>query len=238
MKSFFRFAGGLSLDYGIVIEEYPEYHTAQRVIETQTVPGRNGNLIFDTGAYGNVEQEYTVYLKAKPNTLHQAARRAAIWLQSPRGYQVLEDSYDPEVFRKAVFSGPLELSNWFERYGRATLTFDCLPQRWHKSGQIAQAITSGDVLYNPGEVALPEIEITGSGAGEIIVGSSTVSISSIPAAGLTIDCDTQDAYSGTENANGLLTISGGFPALQPGANQVSFNGGITAVNLTPRWWSL
>lgn len=117
MKSFFRFAGGLSLDYGIVIEEYPEYHTAQRVIETQTVPGRSGNLVFDTGAYGNVEQEYTVHLKAKPNTLHQAARRAAIWLQSPRGYQVLEDSYDPEVFRKAVFTGPLELTNWFERYG-------------------------------------------------------------------------------------------------------------------------
>lgn len=238
MKSFFRFAGGLSLDYGIVIEEYPEYHTAQRVIETQTVPGRSGNLVFDTGAYGNVEQEYTVHLKAKPNTLHQAARRAAIWLQSPRGYQVLEDSYDPEVFRKAVFTGPLELTNWFERYGRATITFVCLPQRWHKDGQISRAITSGETLYNPGEVALPSIEVYGSGAATLIVGNSTVAISSIPSEGITIDCETQDAYSENENANGLITISGGFPTLQPGANQISFSGGVTAVNIIPRWWSL
>ena len=238
MKSFFRFAGGLSLDYGIFIEEYPEYHTAQRVIETQTVPGRSGNLVFDTGAYGNVEQEYAVYLKAKPNTLHQAARRAAIWLQSQRGYQELEDSYDPEVFRRAVFTGPVELSNFFERYGRAEITFDCMPQRWYKAGQLLQSVASGETLYNPGEVALPQITITGSGSGQLIVGSYTVSISDIPAQGLVLDAETQDAYSGTQNANSLVTLASKFPVLDQGPSTISYAGGISAVQIIPRWWSL
>lgn len=238
MKSFFRFAGGLSLDYGLCIEEYPEYNTAQRVVETQTVPGRSGDLVFDTGAYGNVSQEYAVYLKAKPVTLHQAARRAALWLQTSRGYQVLEDSYDPEVFRKAVFTGPTELTNWFERYGRATLEFNCMPQRWLKSGQLVQGVANGETVYNPGETALPEITITGSGAGQLVIGSSTVNISDIPAAGLVLDGETQNASSGTENANNLITLSGGFPAFESGANTVYFNGGISAVQIIPRWWVL
>lgn len=238
MKPYFRFAGGLSLDYGVYMATDPRYTTAERSIDTYAVPGRSGNLVFDTGSYNNVNREYEVYIWPKPLSLSQAIRRVSAWLQTPRGYQILEDSYDPEVFRKAVFYGPVDVENRGDRIGVATLTFDCMPQRWHKSGQIVQAITSGDVLYNPGEVALPSIEITGSGAGEIIIGSSTVSISSIPAAGIVIDSETQDAYSENENANGLVTVVGGFPALQPGTNTISFSGGITSVKLTPRWWSL
>ena len=238
MKSFFHFAGGLSLDYGLTIEEYPEYHTAQRVIETQTVPGRSGALVYDTGAYDNAETTYSVYLKAAPVSLHQAARRAALWLQGARGYQRLEDSYDPEVYRMATYAGPLELSNFFERYGRAEITFDCMPQRWYKSGQLPQSVTSGETLYNPGEVALPQIIITGAGSGQLIVGSYTVSISDIPAQGLVLDAETQDAYSGTQNTNSLVTLASKFPVLDQGPSTISYSGGISAVQIIPRWWSL
>lgn len=238
VKSHFLFAGRSSAELGLSITEYPSYTTAQRVVDTYDVPGRSGALVFDTGAYGNVTQTYSVYLKAKPLTTYQAARSVAAWLLGARGYQRLEDSYDPDVYRLAAFTGPLDVSSWFAKYGRATLEFNCMPQRWLKSGQLPVTPGSGDYLYNPGETALPLIQITGSGAGTLSVGAYRVTISDIPAAGLTLDAETQDAYSGTQNANSLVTLASGFPVLQPGQNVVAWGGGVTGVQITPRWWQL
>lgn len=55
---------------------------------------------------------------------------------------------------------------------------------------------------------------------------------------ITIDCDVQDAYSNTLNRNKDIYVQTTFPELDPGTNGVNFSGGITSVEVTPRWWTL
>ena len=237
-KSFFIYGGKNSLDFNIMIESYPSYTAAEREIQEYQVPGRSGNLVFDTGSYKNVTQEYEVCMKAAPLNTHQIARAAANWLLAPGGYKKLEDSYDPEVYRMAVFSGPAEVENWFAKYGRVTLEFNCMPQRFLKSGDFERELENNGAVFNPGMDALPLIRLTGSGSGTLVVGEYSVRVSSIPAAGLWIDCDTQNAYSETQNENNILTMSNGFPVLPPGSVKIGWSGGIQEVFLTPRWWMI
>lgn len=236
-KSEFVFNGKSSMDFFLTIEYLPGYATAKKQVETYTVPGRPGRLIFDTDDYENVSQTYEVWFKApEKQDTHTAARTIANWLLGANGYRRLEDSYDPEVFRMAYFAGPADFENILGKYGRAELEFTCLPQRWVKAGQNAIDVEDGQEIYNEWQKSLPLLQISGSGAGTLQIGEQTVAISAIPSGGITIDCDTQNAYSGTINRNSLITVQNGFPALAHGSNLIEWTGGIQAVQITPRWW--
>jgi len=238
MKSKFVFSGQSSDDYCLTIEYMPSYSTAKKNIDTYSVPGRSGALIFDTGTFGNVTQSYEVWLKAPSGmNTHKTAREIANWLLGQKGYQRLEDTYDPEVYRKAYFSGPVDVENWFGKYGRCKLDFTCMPQRWLKSGEFCQDVASGETLYNNWQPALPLIEISGNGFGILQIGNYHLGIMDIPVNGLTIDCETQNAYSGLENCNNNIVLGDGFPVLEHGGNKITFFDGIT-LKITPRWWCI
>lgn len=236
--NYFIFNGKSSLEFGIRIENYPDVSFPERVYESYQVPGRSGDLVFDTGAYKNVTQAYDCWYRLQGMTSYGMLRYIARWLLAPTGYQVLEDTYFPNIFRRAVYAGPADISSFFAKYGRLRLEFDCMPQKWLKSGQSAIEVQAGAQLENEGEPALPLIQLTGSGSGELSVGSSIIQISSIPEDGMYIDSETQNAYSGTTNCNGLITVSNEFPVLENGINNITYSGGITAVQVTPRWWTL
>ena len=128
--------------------------------------------------------------------------------------------------------------------GRATLTFEAKPQRFLKIGEKVQSFTAAGTLLNPTQFdALPLIKINiNSGAtGNLSLNDYEVAIAAETASNRVIylDSDLQDAYNGTANKNSLITLSSGnFPRLSPGKNQISFSGGITKVEVTPRWWTL
>ena len=237
MKSIFTFAGRASSDFYITIEKIPPYITPERIIESYSVPGRSGSLVKDTGTYSNYTQPYEIWFRPpKGITAQMQSQNVMAWLQGVQGYQRLEDSYNPDVYRKAVFSNPVEFEDWFFKFGRGTVEFNCMPQRWLKNGEIPVEVASGQKLYNAWMPAEPFIEITGSGQGTLKIGDATVGISSIPAEGITIDCEMKNAYNGLNNCNNLITLTNDFPALERGENTVTFSGGITSVKITPRWW--
>ena len=230
-------AGQSSDDLRMVVEHYPEQPRPQQRYEVQTMPGRNGELLLAENAYNNYTQPYDVYLSAERIGLPRAARAVAAWLCAPTGYQRLEDSYEPDVFRLAYFSGPLDISNVLNRFGRATLEFNCKPQRWLKEGEQTVTLTqSGAVLYNPGMEALPLITVYGTGPGTLTAGGRTVQIKSLDGS-LTLDSEIQDAYKGTLNKNSTISAPE-FPALPPGESAVAWTGGIQRVEIVPRWWVL
>lgn len=236
MRSYLVFGGKSSLEFGIRVEKCPAFVTGQRAVTKQSVPGRSGDLVIDTGAYGNYIQPYEIWFRGdKPTT--QAAKAIAMWLLAGTGYIRLEDSYDPDIYRMALFAGPLNVENWMLTHGRATLEFDCKPQRYLKQGQYPIAVQSGQTICNQWMPALPLIQITGTGSGQLVAGSSRVDITGMTGA-ITLDCDVQNAYNGTLNLNNNITITGGWPVLATGQTAISFSGGITAVEITPRWWSL
>lgn len=238
MTSYFEFAGRRSDEFGLVIEYVPHHTAAKRRVETVEIPGRNGLLLHDTGTYEHVTQTYEVWFHADRLPPAEAARQLKLWLLQGTGYQTLRDSYDPEVFRRAVFTGPMDLEILFRRYVRFELEFDCMPQRFLDAGAFPVQVQNGGILLNRYMPALPKLVVTGSGAGTVTVGEYAVGISDIPPGGITIDSDIQDAYSGMTNANGLISVPSGFPRLEGGANKIQWTGGVTAVQITPRWWTL
>ncbi len=231
-------AGISSDDVHVVVERYPGVELAGRKLDTQSVPGRNGDLLFPQNAYQNYVQAYEIYVSAERIRLPRAMREVANWLCGPVGYQKLEDSYDVETYRRAYFAGPLDVESILHRFGRATIEFNCQPQRFLRVGDLAVQAAQGQVLLNPTAfAALPLITVTGTGAGTLTVGDVTVTINSMPRGVIVLDSDTQNAYYGAFNLNSTVSAPE-FPTLPAGESAVRWTGGITGVEIIPRWWTL
>ena len=228
------FNGRYSDEFGVYVESYPKRTLPSRKFEKVSIPGRNGDIIFAEDAYENVSQEYEIYISAKKEKLPNAARAVAEWLCAP-GYRRLEDDYDPEIFRLAAFQNGAEIENYLSEYGRATLSFDCCPQRYLKSGENEISLTSGQTLINPtGFDALPLITVTCSNGGTLSAGGKTITIAGYTGT-VIIDSEEMESYFGETSLNQYL--SGTFPKLGK-ETQISWSGGISAVKIKPRWFEI
>ena len=235
MMHSFTFAGKNSRDFGVYISGGGTYNAPERDVTTYSVPGRNGDLIVDNGRFLNTTVSYESFI---PRGFPNKAEQLRLWLKSVTGYQRLEDDYHPDFFRMAYFSNAIDFTTHvLNRSAEFTLTFTCKPQRFLKSGEFPVVIgASGDSLYNAYMPALPLIQLTGNGAGALVVNDTTVTVKSMDGS-LTLDCDLQNAYKGTENQNANINAPV-FPALQNGENIIGWSGGITGVSITPRWWTI
>lgn len=227
----FTYNGTSSSTYGIFIEHRPVLTFPKRVIESISVPGRSGNLLFDTGAYENVTLTYQVAYKG---SVRPTGVDIATWLYQ-NDYLTLTDTYDPSYFRKAVYVSPLNVTDIINVAGRAAITFDCKPQRYLLSGQTVLSPTKGSSISNAYQPALPIITLSGNGT--LTVGSRTVVISGNTGT-LSLDSERQTAEVGGNNANSLITLSDGFPVLENGSTTITWTTGISNVKVTPNWWTL
>ena len=241
MNSCFKFGEKSTNDFSMHVEKFPAQNGAQRKVSTVSVPGRNGDLHFQENAFNNYTQPYQCYFH---NSLPapELAHAVKAWLLGDGSYRRLEDTYDPNHFRLASFRGPLDIENILNKYGRCTVNFDCAPQSFLKSGEHAVVFSAASVLHNPTAfTARPLITVYGTGAGTVTIGGSTVIINEITDP-IILDCELQDAYSqpgegAPENQNGNIRAVP-FPSLAPGDNVIAFTGGITKLEIIPRWWEL
>lgn len=125
-----------SLDYGIVISADNSFEAPKRDVEHVSVPGRNGDLIIDNGRWENIDVTYNDCLIEAD--FQQKFGDFRSQLSRMRGYKRLEDSFDPDIYRLANISN-IKLSKLGTRYhsGIFDVTFNCKPQRFLKSGEIA-----------------------------------------------------------------------------------------------------
>ena len=152
MRSTIYFNGKSSADFGLIVEYFPKSVHAARRGELISIPGRNGVIIREDGAYDTYQQTFQIWFR---NTLNrdtfQTARDVAEWLLGASGFCRLEDTYEPERFRLARFVGPLNVETVLKNHGRATLEFDVQPQRYLKSGETPLTFTGGSTatIMNP-----------------------------------------------------------------------------------------
>ena len=159
---------GISSDeIGVIVQHYPKVTLPKRKVEVIQIPGRNGDIIIDHEAYENYEQSYEVFLEAdKYGGLEAVMPKLSAWLTGSYGYQRLEDSYFPEFYRMAYIANAHEFASYFNQYGFGTLTFNCAPQKFYKSGEREILVTNGQVIYNPSEMsAKPRIRFYINGYG-------------------------------------------------------------------------
>lgn len=232
------FNGLSSQSYGIQVEHPPEYETPERVYNITPVPGRNGDLAQDTGSYKNVPRTYEIAAGSLELQYTQMMHLISDWVHNGSGYGRLEDTYDSDYFRMAMYSEANVITNIYQHAGRSTIKFDCKPQRYLKSGETVIIPASGATIVNPTlQVALPRIRVKGAGAGVLHVGAYTVTILNIVNY-IDIDSEIQDSYNAGINLNSYVTLSNTYPKLLLGNNVISFSGGITSVEVTPKWWTI
>lgn len=232
MRNIIVFNGKSSADFGLYVGVNSNENAPTRRTESVVVPGRNGTLTLDGGAYENIDVSYTAFIRADYDAVIPAVRSFYL---SNAGYKRLEDSAHPEEYRMAKYKDGLEVAvSQMRQQGYFTLTFDCMPQRFLKIGEIPVYYSESGTIYNLTEFpAKPLIRVYGNG--ELGVGENTLTITGTT--GYTdIDCESMDAYADGENRNS--NVSGVFPVLEPGVNGVSLGSGITQVEITPRWWIL
>lgn len=231
--------GEQSVDFGMVVDSVPVFDKPTKRIEAVSIPGRNGSIIFDQDAFDDVVRTYSVWLaEDSMDTLAEKVSAATAWLYANKGYQRLEDNFEPDIYRLAYYSGANDITNELLNAGRTSLTFTCRPERFLKSAENPVSVTNGDTLVNPTRFASkPLIKITAAGTVDLSING--VTITAVVADYINIDVERMNAYRlPSENRNDK--ISGAFPVIAPGSNGIgiSVSGTLTSVEITPRYFTI
>ncbi len=245
------FNGVSTKDLGVEIQSQPLYTFSDRTYDIIHVEGKNGDFIIDKGSYQNTKRQYSLVMDIRNGgNFVTSARKVVEWLNSVNGYARLEDSYESDYFRMALYQGPGELPNYFDDATAIDVSFNCKPQRYLKSGDEKISITKIDSyvrVYNPTKfVALPEITRDGDDLKlEFFSGSdynSPINYSVVESTfneEFIIDSDLQDCFNSERFVNNLVMLTNLFPKLYPGINYVKATGtSLRKLEIKPRWWTL
>ena len=165
------FDGESSRNYGVYITGEAVYNSPVRDVEMIKIPGRNGEFALDNGRFENIEVTYPAGIFADNEAYFaEAISDFRNFLASRVGYCRLEDEYNPNEYRMAVYKSGLNVDPAKLEAGEFSITFDCKPQRWLKDGETAVAIgewgetetASGDIVTveNPnGILAVKSLEV-------------------------------------------------------------------------------
>lgn len=146
----FTFDGIDSRDYGVYISGDAVFDSPERDVEMIEIPGRNGSFALDKGRFGNITVSYPAGLFGEDEaSFREGIRALRNALASRKGYCRLEDDYNPNEYRMAVYKKGLEVDPALLKAGEFTIEFDCMPQRWLKSGETAVSVASGGTITNP-----------------------------------------------------------------------------------------
>lgn len=220
---------------GIQLQAPIEFSKAVPVVEAQTIPGRNGDLIWEAGSYENRSGSASCFCLQKD--VEKAISSAGRFLMGKKGYRRLETSYDPYHYWMARVENSPKIEMRLRVLAPFEIEFDCKPQRFVKSGENTIVFTANGVLYNQyGQTALPLIALYGQGKGTLTIGNCVVDVKGLDEM-LFLDSDTQNAYNNNGNQNMSINAPT-FPTLPDGETRIAFSGGIKRVEIVPRWWEL
>ena len=234
---------------GIQLQAPIEFSEAVPVVEAQTIPGRNGDLIWETGSYENRSGSASCFCLQKD--VEKAISSAGRFLMGKKGYRRLETSDDPDHYWMARVENSPRIEQRLRTLAPFDIGFDCKPQRFVKSGENPIELYENEIVFNDhivyneyGQKSLPLITVHGKGKIVLTVASGlntfSVIIKDLDGV-LYLDCDTQNAYNNNGNQNQNI-YAPDFPVLMPGENLIQFfgdaNSSIEKVEIIPRWWEL
>lgn len=230
-----KFGNIYTKDLDLIIQTEPIYVFPAKDITVEHIPGRNGDLIIDNKCWQNVERSYSIASVFRPGTnFISNAEKLIKFLTESKGYQRLEDTYDPDVYRLAQYKNSGSLKNYYDQATAIEVVFDCKPQRYLKSGdKPISFLGSSATLENPtGKPALPIISISNIVHSDNIVMlvtiknndivTSTVTLSDVPSGDVIIDSELQTVASiQNGDINRYVSLNDKeFPVLNNGNNEV------------------
>ena len=176
----FSFGGTSSRTYGVYITGQGVFNAPEKAVEMIEIPGRDGAYALDKGNFSNIEVTYTAGIVADTESdFATAVSDLRNFLCSKSGYQRLEDEYNPNEYRMAVYKSGLEVTHEGLLTGEFPITFNCKPQRFLTSGETVTTLVSGNSITNPTLFpSRPQLQTYGYG--NIDIGGEVVSVANVP----------------------------------------------------------
>ena len=227
--------GKSSKDFNVYLSDAEAYGMPERDYESIQIDGRNGDLIIDNERYKN--RDITFPCIIVDNFTENFAAFIG-YILNQKGYIRIESTFNPEEYIFGVYNGQVNpKTKTFGNKGTFEIAFNRKPQRYIKKGEFAIEYSgNGTILNAYTGIALPLVRVYGIGS--VSIGENTITVNSVDGY-VEIDCEAQDAYKGTTNCNGNITLNNGkFFELTPGINNIVIESGISKVEITPRWWRL
>lgn len=193
--------------------------------ETDYVDGRHGS-VNRFKYYKDVEQEIEFNILEEFNIKPQI-RKIKAWLLNAKSFYFTDD----DVYRKIKRVKISGIKNDIAEYGDFTVTFSCDPFEYARNDSMIKVSSGGDVDNIGTFESTPLIKIYGSGKGILTVGTTKVAVD-LQKEYMLMDSEIQEAYYTTTNLGSLMT--GEFPKLPPGKTKITFDGGITGVEIQRR----
>lgn len=208
MRNYLVFGGIDTRDYGIYISGYRKQKIPQRPYEVVQVPGRFGDLLVGGNSMSNEEIRYPAFfapvngtygLYATYEAAYSAFRRAMLKVT---GYATLTDTYDTGHYRKAVFTGGVDIDTTQKLdAGNFELVFNAKPQRYVLPIAPPVSVFGGEVLTvvdTNGLSSEPVINVQYTGSFTFIRSNGGKSygatIQSSPLGNLSIDSERKEIY--------------------------------------------
>lgn len=201
----FTFDGVDSKDYGVYIQDGGMFDAPARDVEMVEIPGRNGAYALDKGRFENVTLTYQAFIPQDSETdFATAIRDFRNQLASRKGYCRLEDEFNADEYRLAVFKDGLTIDNVSPKVGTFDITFDCKPQRYLTSGETAITVASGDTITNPTLFeAQPLLSVTGYG--ELTINGVVTGVLDQPIGNVELVQATQTIRGETDGVSGSVS---------------------------------
>ena len=238
----FSFDGKDSRDYNVYFVGKKNWQKPERDVEAIHVPGRNGDIIIDKGCYKNYDDTITLRLFSQLITgdyeadFYNAFQNVKEWLKVDGAYHQLIESYNPDYYREVrIISFACAQAD--KDIADITLQLDCKPYIRRISGDDIIEITSAGTLFNPeSEESAPYFKlfaVSGETSFQLIVNGSRYSFYTVDGY-VEIDSESMNVFKGQTNKNNDYAATS-FPMLRPGKNTISHTGGISKIEVIPRW---
>lgn len=266
MSGSLTFNGVTAASLGLRIGGVTPYAAPGRDVQTFTVPGRIGAVYpaKDFSQIPNEIREYAaaLYKRADSNeTVERAVAAIRNWLLNVDGYAELSDSYEPQFYRRAFFTGDVTPA----RKGAGQnfeipLRFSCDPRRFIAGDHhFTVFAASGSATYTTPETvssfrindsAKPLIHVSNGGERAVVTFTDVTEVGGVPRntqigqlilAGYDdefwFDSETLTAYYDDGSAaNSRIEDVIGEIRLGPGQTRISFNNSLISLTFYPRWW--
>jgi len=223
----FTFNSISSETYGLIINKMPPVQLAEPQGEFIVVPGRDGFLFQDYANLGPLDKEIEA-------TLTDLTKLDLIktWL---RGEANLVLSTEPDVFYKARVYGKIDFERWL-LLRAGTIRFLCQPHGYLPAGLNPLILTAAATLVNAGTATSePVIKVTGTGTITLTINAKNVILTGVDGY-VTINSEIQECYKDLVGKNNTMT--GEWPVLAVGTNNISWTGTVTSVEIIPNWRNL
>ncbi|MEG1849909.1 MAG: hypothetical protein RR197_05060 [Oscillospiraceae bacterium] len=229
MTTWFIYKGVDSREMGVIARSYPGPARASERMKAIPIPARFEVLHKREGDYPvydpiDMGMEIAVERGGDPG-------KALNWLRGD-GDMVFGDA--PNFTRHVWLTDDLELKPFGKRRAiwTGTLNMEGAPYRMERFPAVLSPART-DYLKNPGDYeAYPLITIGGSGTCDITIGGKTISPTGISGT-VTLDCAAKIAVTDGQSSSGI--VSGDWPVIEPGRQEIIWSGTATSVIIAPRW---